>query len=137
MEQFVSKSQKDTEKIGKKIAKKFLTDGGVVLLEGPLGAGKTALVRGIAQGLGIKRLISSPTFVFLKIYGRLYHLDLYRLNKPEEFEILGVQELIENNDNKIFVIEWPSRTTYNFQNAISINIEKSSNADNERIITLL
>lgn len=137
MEQFVSKSQKDTEKIGKKIAKKFLTDGGVVLLEGPLGAGKTALVQGIAQGLGIKRLISSPTFVFLKIYGRLYHLDLYRLNKPEEFEILGVQELIENNDNKIFVIEWPSRTTYNFQNAISINIEKSSNADNERIITLL
>ena len=137
MEKFISKSQKDTEKIGQKLAKRLITDGGIVLLEGPLGAGKTALVKGIARGLGIKRPISSPTFVFLKIYDQLYHLDLYRLNSPEEFEILGVRELIENNDKKIFVIEWPSRTTYQFKDAIKINIEKSPNAENERIITFI
>jgi len=83
--------------------------GDVVLLEGPLGAGKTVLVRGLAQGLGSRDDVASPTFVLVRHYaGRLalVHADLYRLNSPGEADRLGLLELAEEG---VLVVEWPER----------------------------
>lgn len=135
MEQIVSKNQNQTEQIGQKLAQNYLNTGGIILLKGQLGAGKTAFVRGFVQGLGIKTTVSSPTFVFLKIYGRVYHLDLFRLDDPKDFEMLGVEELIESEPQKIFLIEWPEKAGVDFNNSLTVNFAKTKK-NNERIITI-
>lgn len=80
--------------------------GDLLFLSGELGAGKTTLTKGIAQGLGIKQEITSPTFQLLKSYqGRypLHHLDLYRLTNQAELAILEPEELVQDG---ITVVEW-------------------------------
>ena len=84
----------------------------IITLEGPLGAGKTALTQAIGRGLGIdpKIYITSPTFSLLQEYqGRLmlYHMDLYRLAGEEDIENLGFTEYLYGNG--LTVIEWPER----------------------------
>jgi tRNA threonylcarbamoyladenosine biosynthesis protein TsaE len=84
----------------------------VVGLIGPLGAGKTLLVRGIAQGLGVSdsRVVCSPTFVLLQEYaGRLpvYHFDTYRLSSSHQFAALGPEEYFENEG--VSIVEWADR----------------------------
>ncbi|MBY0230464.1 MAG: tRNA (adenosine(37)-N6)-threonylcarbamoyltransferase complex ATPase subunit type 1 TsaE, partial [Gemmataceae bacterium] len=86
-----------------------LFPGAVLALEGGLGAGKTHLVRGIAEGLGVPdpRVVTSPTFVLLQEYhGRLplYHFDAYRLPSPEAFLGLGASEYLEGDG--ACVVEW-------------------------------
>lgn len=103
----ITKTAQETRNYGKKLAEK-IKNGGVVCLYGDLGAGKTTLVQGIAKGLGIKQKITSPTFVIMRQYSNLYHLDLYRLNSFEEIKILGVEEIWQNKNN-ILVIEWPEK----------------------------
>ena len=89
----------------------LLFPGAVVALVGPLGAGKTHLVRAVAEGLGADgRLVSSPTFVLIQEYeGRLpvYHFDAYRLRGPGEFFDLGAQEYFEGNG--VCLVEWADR----------------------------
>ena len=86
-----------------------LRPGTVVLLTGPLGAGKTAFARGIAEALGCDPDdVSSPTFTIVQPYaGRitLQHVDLYRLS-PAEVDDLALEELMENN---VMAVEWPDR----------------------------
>jgi tRNA threonylcarbamoyladenosine biosynthesis protein TsaE len=89
-----------------------LFPGAVVALVGPLGAGKTFLTRGIAEGLGIadSRIVSSPTFVLIQEYpGRLpiYHFDAYRLRTPLEFQELGAHEYFEGKG--VSIVEWADR----------------------------
>lgn len=103
----ITKTAQETRNYGKKLAEK-IKNGGVVCLYGNLGAGKTTLVQGIAKGLGIKQKITSPTFVIMRQYSNLYHLDLYRLNSFEEIKILGVEEIWQNKNN-ILIIEWPEK----------------------------
>lgn len=85
--------------------------GLVVALQGPLGAGKTVLTKGIARGLGVARwrYVTSPTFALHNVYQgrslRLHHLDLYRLGGPAELEHLGLEEALHGRD--ACVIEWP------------------------------
>ena len=86
-----------------------LFEGAVIALEGGLGAGKTHLVRGIAEGVGVPdlRVVTSPTFVLIQEYhGRLplYHFDAYRLPSPEAFLALGAAELLEGEG--ACVVEW-------------------------------
>lgn len=94
-----------------------LTAGNVLLLQGDLGSGKTTLVQGIGQGLGISDLIVSPTFILLNEYleGRvpLYHFDLYRLN-PAEVDALHLETYWEGWEQPagIVAIEWAERLTY-------------------------
>jgi len=135
MEQIVSKNQTQTEQIGQKLAQSYLECGGLIQLRGELGSGKTAFVRGFVKGLGIKNTVSSPTFVFLKIYGKVHHLDLYRLNNSKEFEMLGVEELIESDPRRIFLIEWPEKAGIEFKNSLIVNFVKTQKT-NERIITI-
>lgn len=94
-----------------------LTPGTVILLEGDLGSGKTTLVQGIGQGLGITESIVSPTFTLINEYtqGRipLYHLDLYRL-EPSEVVALNLETYWEGVEviPGIVAIEWPERMSY-------------------------
>ena len=88
----------------------LLEPGDVVLLEGDLGAGKTALTQGIGKGLGVHGVINSPTFTILKEYsGRLplYHFDLYRIESPDEVTSLGFEDYFGGDG--VCVVEWAER----------------------------
>ncbi len=80
----------------------------VVGLYGNLGAGKTTFVQKFARACGITESVVSPTFVILKKYGNLVHIDAYRLKNSRELEAIGIHELIADPKNIIF-IEWADR----------------------------
>jgi tRNA threonylcarbamoyladenosine biosynthesis protein TsaE len=106
-----SHSVAETEYIAGELARTLL-GGECISLDGPLGAGKTQFVRGLAVGLGCDlRAVSSPTFVLLNVYrgGRLpvFHLDAYRVAGAEDFESIGFSELLEQNG--VVVVEWGER----------------------------
>ena len=111
METFETKSVKGTIRLGRDLAKR-LGGGDCVAIIGPLGAGKTVLVRGIALGLGLddERIVSSPTFVLIKEYPArvtVYHVDLYRLAEPQaELADLGIDEMLAEG---VVLIEWADR----------------------------
>ena len=94
-------------KIGKKIGLKAFPNM-LITMNGDLGAGKTTMTKGIAKGLGITKVVNSPTFTIMKIYeGRLtlYHLDVYRITNPDlDFEL---EEYFE--DDGVCVIEWANQ----------------------------
>ena len=101
----------ETLKLGKKLSQK-LNPQSIVLLQGPIGAGKTSLVQGIAQGLSISEDITSPTFALSHHYksGKipLIHLDFYRLENISSAKEVFFSEEAEAIQNKaILVIEWP------------------------------
>ena len=104
----------------------------LVLLEGPLGAGKTSLVKGIAIGLDIYEPITSPTFPLAQHYysGRipLFHLDLYRLENHIEANDLFLQAEEEAREVKaLMVVEWPERLNLSVTDALRIKMEFCSN----------
>jgi tRNA threonylcarbamoyladenosine biosynthesis protein TsaE len=100
-----------TTALGRRLGR-LLFPGAVVALVGPLGAGKTHLVRAIAEGLGIadSRVVSSPTFVLIQEYAArlpVYHFDAYRLRSEAEFLDLGVNEYFEAGG--VCLVEWADR----------------------------
>ncbi len=108
---WVSSSESETKKIGKLLAKKLIP-GSVVALYGELGAGKTTLVKGIADGLGIRSQtkVSSPTFVVIHEYSgkcKIYHLDWYRIKKVKGVDAQMAQECFYSQG--ITLVEWPQR----------------------------
>ena len=110
MERIVTATEADTAAVGRRLAP-TLAPATVVLLEGDLGAGKTAFVRGMAEGLGIDPAdVSSPTFTIVQEYRgpvlTLQHVDLYRLT-PAEVADLALEDLID--DRMVMAIEWPER----------------------------
>ncbi len=101
----------ETLKLGEKLSQK-LNPQSIVLLQGPIGAGKTSLVQGIAKGLSISEDITSPTFALSHHYSSgkipLIHLDLYRLeNLYSAKEVFFSEEEEALQSNAILVIEWP------------------------------
>ncbi len=109
MSVFETHSEEETIELGRAIAS-GLPRRAVVLLIGNLGAGKTTLAKGIVQGLGAAEPedVSSPTFTLIHEYGgRVYHIDLYRLDRAEEVATLGLDEIFERD--AVALIEWGDR----------------------------
>lgn len=108
-----SNSVAETESFGETLARQA-HPGMVFGLSGELGAGKTALVRGFARGLGCPGRVHSPTFALLNEYEggrlRLFHLDLYRLNSAAEIVSAGLEEYVTQPDG-VAVVEWIERWT--------------------------
>src|ERR1700689_1789392 len=106
----ITHSEDETIEVGRRIARE-LPRRAVVLLIGNLGAGKTTLAKGIISGLGAAppEDVSSPTFTLIHEYaeGRVYHIDLYRLDRPEELATLGLEEIFDRD--AIVLIEWGER----------------------------
>jgi len=108
----------------------------VLSLEGPLGAGKTTLIKGIAQALGISEVVTSPSFTIMSVYeGRLdlYHIDLYRLPSEEEIDDLGLDDYLYGDG--ISVIEWGDKAG-DLLPPDRIRIDIALGGMGERIITL-
>lgn len=131
--EIVTHSPRETQKLGEKISAD-LKPGSILALYGELGSGKTTFIQGIARGLGIKKRVISPTFVFIRQYGisfktprrcretasakappprwskgsTLYHVDLYRINGATEAKGLGLEETFSDKKG-IVVIEWADR----------------------------
>lgn len=108
-EKITTSSQEQTKRLGDKLARR-LHPGSLVALIGPLGSGKTTLIKGICKGLGIKELVRSPCFVIMAQYpGKLqvYHFDLFRLKNPEELFSIGYEEYFYGDG--ICLVEWAEK----------------------------
>jgi tRNA threonylcarbamoyladenosine biosynthesis protein TsaE len=124
MSTHVTHSEDETAAVARALAPS-LRAGDVLLLSGDLGAGKTAFVRGLAEGLGVAPgEVSSPTFALVHEYrgGRLplYHADLYRLDRAAA-EDLGLEEM--GAADGVLAIEWPDRLTHDLPGARSVHLE--------------
>ncbi len=114
----VSHSAAQTQRLGMRLGA-LLRGGELILLDGQLGSGKTTFVQGLAKGMAIEDVVSSPTFTLLKEYsaqnGRegqsttppLYHFDLYRLEQPEELFDLGFDDYFASSG--VCIVEWAEK----------------------------
>lgn len=104
---FITSSSKETQKLGKTLARE-IKGGAVICLAGDLGSGKTTFTQGLLKGLGVKGPYTSPTFVILKKYKKnIYHLDAYRVDAKDILN-LGWEEIVSDPEN-IVVVEWADR----------------------------
>jgi tRNA threonylcarbamoyladenosine biosynthesis protein TsaE len=101
----IANSTDKTKKLAYEIAKK-IKEGYVIALYGDLGSGKTTFVRYLVEGLGLKNRVQSPTFVVVRRYGNINHVDLYRLCSKEEVLEIGLEEMMQDKKS-ITIIEWP------------------------------
>ena len=118
-------SAEQTLALGRKLAGQ-LTAGDVILLRGELGAGKSALTRGIAAGLGVTGYVTSPSFTILQVHDEsrmpLYHFDWYRLSGADELYELSLDEYLYGQG--VSVVEWPDQAQEAIpERALSIEIE--------------
>src|SRR5215469_15885966 len=122
----ISHSAAQTQRMGMRLGE-LLQGGELILLDGQLGTGKTTFAQGLAQGMGITENINSPTFTLLKEYAghllpgispsapprrgpALYHLDLYRLDDPEEIVDLGFEDYLFSGG--VCVVEWTEKAAW-------------------------
>lgn len=137
MKSIHTQNENETKKLASQIAK-LVKPGMTLLLEGELGAGKTTFTKGFAEGLGISRIIKSPTYTLIREYtdGRmpLYHMDLYRLDETGAEE-LGLEEYFEGDG--VCIVEWSSMSPDELpENHLTIKLEVIVEAPFEREITL-
>lgn len=133
MLEWTTASTEETMKVAEELAKK-LHPGTTVTLEGDLGAGKTTFTKGLALGLGVNRVVNSPTFTIIKEYQgetlTLYHMDVYRLDEESE-EDLGFDDYFYGDG--VTVVEWASRIASLLPDQrLAITIKRVS--DGERLI---
>ena len=137
--EFTSKSPEETIALGRELAIS-LTPPKLVILRGDLGAGKTTLVKGIAEGFNAasQEDVTSPTFTLIHEYrgpsATLYHIDLYRVDTQRELETLGLDDLM--TENSVLLIEWGEKFE-RFQTDRDYEIALSRISDTERSISLM
>lgn len=137
MTTIVTENEQETIAFAKKLTE-GLKPGMTILLKGDLGAGKTTFTKGIGEGLGIQRIIKSPTYTIVREYQEgkypLYHVDLYRLTESEVPE-LGLDEYFEGEG--ITVVEWPSIAPLDLpEEHLEIKLAPDNEAPEKRTITV-
>ena len=130
-------SPAETRALGRQLAAS-LQPGDVLLLYGDLGAGKSELTRGIAEGLGVSGPVTSPSFTIMNVYddGRipLYHFDWYRLESVEELYEMGMDEYLGGDGAA--VVEWPNQCPEAIpETHLAVHITPAG--ENEREISLI
>lgn len=136
---FHTQSPEETIALGKKLASQ-LRPPKLVLLRGELGAGKTTLVKGIAEAFGVasQEEVTSPTFTLVHEYRsptvNVYHIDLYRVDTPRELETLGLDDLLDAKS--VLLIEWGEKFK-RFQEERDVEIVLVREGENERRITVI
>lgn len=132
---FTTHSAQETIELGEKIGK-LLKKGDIIAMQGTLAAGKTTITKGIAKALGVSDTITSPTFCLISEYeGKmpLYHMDVYRLEGPEDFFNLGTEDMLYGNG--VSLIEWSEKIMDELpKKTIILKITPKENG--ERLITL-
>ena len=135
--QITTHSADETQALGQRLAKRLLP-GDVIAYFGDLGAGKTALTRGIAQGLGVTDLVTSPTYTIVNEYltGRipLFHFDMYRLGSSDELFDIGWEDYLARGG--VCAVEWSENVEDALRDAIHITIEKDPLEPDTRRITI-
>ena len=133
---FFTKNEKETEALGRELAA-VVRPGMVVALYGGMGAGKTALVRGIAEGMGLKARVSSPTFTIVNEYlgtPPLFHFDMYRLSSSDELFDIGWEDYLCRGG--VLAVEWSENVDDVFEgDTVKVRIEQGK-SEGERIITV-
>ena len=139
MKTFQTHSAEETTDLGRQLAAE-LQPGSIVLLRGDLGAGKTTLVKGIAEGFNAAEAeaVTSPTFTLIHEYRgpevTLYHIDLYRIDTQRELDTLALDDLME--PNTILLIEWGEKfEPFAKERDVEIAIEHKGGDD--RVIQLI
>lgn len=135
---FETHSDEETREAGRQIAR-WLPERAVVVLSGELGAGKTTLTQGVAEGRGAARAaeVSSPTFTLIHEYGeppKVYHVDLYRLETAEQARRLGLEDLFDLQ--ALVLLEWGEKFP-ELLPADAFCVRLTSIADESRTIELL
>jgi tRNA threonylcarbamoyladenosine biosynthesis protein TsaE len=137
--EFTTHSAEETVALGRTLAD-ILLPPRIVLLRGDLGAGKTTLVKGIAEAFHAAAAedVTSPTFTLIHEYrgptANLFHIDLYRVDTPRQLETLGLDDLI--TENSILLIEWGEKfPRFERERDVEIALERIS--ENERRITIV
>ncbi|MDP4133282.1 MAG: tRNA (adenosine(37)-N6)-threonylcarbamoyltransferase complex ATPase subunit type 1 TsaE [Bacillota bacterium] len=130
-------SEAETEALGEKLAEEY-KGSPTFLLYGDLGAGKTALTRGLVKGYGSSDLVSSPTFTIVHEYDgekTVYHFDLYRLMDEEELDDIGFEDYFK--EGTVRIIEWPDSFSQMMpKDSIKVKIARGEK-DNERVIEVI
>ena len=132
---YLVRSLEETWRVATEVSEQ-LAPGMVIALTGDLGAGKTTFMQGLAFALGVKRPITSPTFTLCQEYQtprfKLVHMDLYRLNGPDDLLTIGFLEHLESG--AVVAVEWPERGGDLIpQDALHIKLALSDDADTRTI----
>ncbi|MDR3293805.1 MAG: tRNA (adenosine(37)-N6)-threonylcarbamoyltransferase complex ATPase subunit type 1 TsaE [Clostridiales bacterium] len=118
---------------------KILRKGDVLLLSGDLGAGKTHFVKGVAEGLGIKERIVSPTFTIMNVYESgaipLYHLDMYRVENEDELFETGLLDYLDKDD-AIIAVEWNKYKTFGEKRVFEIELKRTGDETRTIVVKL-
>ena len=132
----ITKGPEETRALGRKLCK-YLRPGDTLLMLGDLGAGKSEMTRGIAEGLGVAEKVTSPSFTILNVYESgsipLYHFDWYRIEDAEELYELSMDEYLQMNG--VAVVEWAERAPEVVPESY-LEITLTPTDDYERLITL-
>ena len=132
-----SASEQETEAIGREMAQR-LAPGAMVAFTGDLGAGKTAFVRGMAQGLGISQRVTSPTFTIVNEYEGgtlpLFHFDMYRLRDADDLFDIGWEDFLRRGG--VCAVEWSETIQEALEpDTIYVDIRRGAET-NQRILTI-
>ena len=130
--QYLTHSPEQTQELGERFAK-VLKPGDVTAFRGDLGAGKTAFTRGIAKGLGIEDMVTSPTFTIVNEYlnGKmpLFHFDMYRLSSSDDLFDIGWEDYLMRGG--VCAVEWSENESDALEDAILITIRYLGEYDRE------
>ena len=135
--EFVTNSPEETEELGERLGR-ALSPGDVVAFTGDLGAGKTAFVRGMAQGLGVAGRVTSPTFTIVNEYegGRLplFHFDMYRLGSSDELFDIGWEDYLARGG--VCAVEWSENAAGALErDTVRVDLRRGAE-DGQRVITI-